>query len=72
MNIDPGQVGQLLNMLPYPISKNDLVQKAQQIGINDQMMGVINRLPDKTYNSSQDLQSDLGGMMKNMGGFKMP
>ncbi len=71
MNVDPGQISQLLNKLPFPISKNDLVQKAQQAGANDQIVGVLNRLPDKTYNSPQDLQNDLGGMM-NMGGFKMP
>ena len=70
MSFDPGQINQLLSQIPYPIGKAQLVQFAQQHGANDQIMGVINSLPDKTYNSQQELQDALGGL-GNLGGFKL-
>ena len=70
MSFDPGQINQLLSQIHYPIGKAQLVQFAQQHGANDQIMGVINQLPDKTYNSQQELQDALGGF-GNLGGFKL-
>jgi hypothetical protein len=63
MNIDPKFVNQVLNKVPYPISKTQLIQEAQQLGVNPQVMSVLQRIPDKTYNSSQDLEKEL----KNLG-----
>jgi hypothetical protein len=62
MNIDPNLVNQILNKLPYPIGKTQLIQAAQQHGANAQIMGVLQLLPDKTYTSSQDLENDLKGL----------
>jgi Protein of unknown function (DUF2795) len=62
MNLDPQMVNQLLNAIPYPISKTNLIQMAQQIGANDQIIGMLRRLPDKTFNSPQDIQKALEGM----------
>jgi len=62
MNIDANLVNQILSKLPYPISKTQLLQTAQQHGANAQVMGVLQRLPDKTYNSSQDLENELKGL----------
>lgn len=59
MNIDPGMVKQVLNTLPYPITKANLVQLAQQKGLNDQVVSVLERLPDKTFNSPQEIQDQL-------------
>ncbi|GCF10735.1 DUF2795 domain-containing protein [Dictyobacter arantiisoli] len=69
MNINPDQITQLLNKLPYPISKSQLVDMAKQHGANAEMTGMLDKLPDKTYNSSQDIMSSfssIGG-----GGFKL-
>jgi hypothetical protein len=55
MNIDQKQVSEFLNQLPYPISKTQLVQQAQ----NPQIKGVLQRLPDKTFTSAQDLEKEL-------------
>ncbi|MBV9228078.1 MAG: DUF2795 domain-containing protein [Chloroflexi bacterium] len=66
MNIDPGIVSQVLNQvltaIPYPISKADLIQRARQAGANDQVLGILERLPDKTFNSPQEVQSALQGL----------
>jgi len=72
MNIDPGQLNQLLTLIPYPVGKAQLVQFAQQHGANEQIMGVLNHLPDKTFNSAQEVQDTFGflGNIGNLGGFK--
>jgi hypothetical protein len=70
MNFDPGQLNQLLSHVPFPMSKTDLVQFAQQHGANDQIMGLLNHLPENTFNSSQEVQDALGGL-GNLGGFKL-
>lgn len=70
MNIDSTQINQMLNQVlsqvPYPIGKSHIVQFAQQHGANDQIMRIINMLPDKTFNSAQDVQNAMGGL-KNLG-----
>jgi hypothetical protein len=62
MNIDANLFNQILSKLPYPISKTQLLQTAQQYGASAQIMSVLQRLPDKTYTSSQDLENDLKGL----------
>jgi hypothetical protein len=73
MNFDPGQLNQLLSHVPYPIGKAQLVQFAQQHGANEQIIGLLQRLPDKTFNSQQEVQDLLGGLgnLGNLGGFKL-
>ena len=73
MNFDPGQLSQLLSRVHYPIGKAQLVQFAQGHGANEQIMGLLQRLPDKSFNSSQEVQDSLGGLgnLGNLGGFKL-
>ncbi len=73
MNLDPGQLTQLLDRAPYPIGKAQLVQFVQQHGANQQILGMLDHLPDKTFNSSQDVKDSLGGLgnLGNLGGFKI-
>jgi hypothetical protein len=59
MNIDPGMVNQVLSSLPYPISKDQLVQMARQKGASDQIVNILDRLPNLTFNSPQDVQGAL-------------
>jgi hypothetical protein len=70
MNLDPGQLNQILNMIPFPIGKAQLIQFAQQHNANAQVMSVLQMLPDKTYNSAQDVQNDLSNL-GNLGRFKL-
>jgi Protein of unknown function (DUF2795) len=73
MNFDPGQLNQLLSHVPYPIGKAHLVQFAQQHGANEQIMRLLERLPEKTFNSQQEVQDSLGGLgnLGDLGGFKL-
>ena len=72
MNFDLGQLTQLLDRVPYPIGKSALVQFAEQHGANEQIMGTLHQLPEKTFNSSQEVKDSLGGLgnLGNLGGFK--
>ena len=70
MNFDPGLLNQVLNHIPFPVGKADLVRLAQQHGANDQIMALLNHLPDKTFNSAQEVQDTLGGL-GNLGGLKL-
>lgn len=70
MSVNSGQISQLLNKIPFPIGKADLVRQARQMGANNQIISALERLPDKTFNSSQELQKELGGL-GNLGGFKV-
>jgi hypothetical protein len=70
MNIDLGQLIPLLSQVQFPISKADLIQSVQQKGASDQVISQLQRLPDKTFNSLQDVQNELGGL-GNIGGIKI-
>jgi hypothetical protein len=75
MNFDYGQLSQMgpqidqvLSTLPYPIDKDELVQRAQQAGANPQVVGAMRQiLPDKTFNSSQDIKKFLTGQQGQQG-----
>jgi len=73
MGIDLGQVDQLLNKIPYPINKAGLVQFAKQHGANDQVVNMIDQMPDKTFNSPDDIKNTFGNLknLGNLGGFKL-
>jgi len=64
---------QLLSHIPYPISTHDLVQLAKQHGANDQIVSMLERLPEKTFNSPEDIQNTFGSLrnLENLGGFKL-
>lgn len=73
MGFDLGQVNQLLSHISYPISTGDLVQFAKQHGANDQIVGMLERLPEKTFNSPEEIQNTFSGLsnLGNLGGFKL-
>jgi hypothetical protein len=68
MSIDPSQIQQLIQGAHFPIDKNGLIQLAQQHGANSTITGALQHLPDKTFNSVQDVQKELGGGLGNLGG----
>jgi hypothetical protein len=73
MSIDIGQIDQLLNHIPYPIGKADLVQFAKEHSANDLVVSMLERLPDKTFNSPDDIKGLFGNLKNigNIGGFKL-
>ena len=73
MGFDLGQINQVLSHIPYPSSTKDLVQFVKQHGANDQIVGMLERLPEKTFNSPEDVQNTFGNLknLGNLGGFKL-
>ena len=51
-------------------SKDDLIQSVKQQGASDQVINTLQRLPDKTFTSSLDVQNALGGL-GNLGNIKL-
>lgn len=51
------QIDHILDMVPYPIEKDELILRAQQAGMNPQVIVAMQQiLPDKTFDSSQDVK----------------
>ncbi len=69
MNINQDQITEVLNKLPYPISKDELVNQARQHGVSNQVAGVLDKLPNKTFNSAKDVQNAFGNL-GNLGNLK--
>jgi len=62
MTTDPKLVNQFLSTVSYPIDTANLIKFARQRGANDQILRVFERLPQKTFNSQQDLQDAMRGL----------
>jgi hypothetical protein len=62
MNINAEQVNQVLNVLPYPLSKDVLVEQARKHNLPDQAIGILDKLPDKTFNSADDVKGAISGL----------
>ena len=69
MNMDFGQIQQVLSAAKFPIGKQTLIEFAQQHGANEAVLGLLQNLPDKTFDSPQDVQNALSGHHGNIGGF---
>jgi hypothetical protein len=63
----------LLSQIPFPISKANIVQFAQQQGASDQVIGLLQRLPEKIFQSPLEVQNALGGLgnLGGLGGLKL-
>ncbi len=62
MNIDPALINKALNAIPYPVGKDHLIQFAKQFGLPENVIGMLDGLPDITFNSAEDVQKALGGL----------
>lgn len=51
MQTSPIEVQKALKDIDYPVNKEKLVQHAKKHGANEEVMDVLEGLPDKDYNS---------------------
>ncbi len=58
--VNPVQVEKFLKGLDYPVSKKDLVTYARQHGADENILAVLSRLPDQTYNGPIDVSKAIG------------
>ena len=60
-NASPAQIQQSLNGVDYPASKKDLINHASNNkDKNDEVMEVLNQLPEKDYHSPIDVTKEVG------------
>jgi hypothetical protein len=65
------QLNLLLNSVSYPIGKAQLIDLLRQQRASDRIIGQLERLPDVTFNSVQDVLNALGGGLGNLGGIQL-
>lgn len=70
MNIDPQLIDKALDAIPYPVGKSNLLKILRDYKANEQIINLVERLPDITFNSAQDAKNAIKGLdtLKNLGG----
>ncbi len=59
-HVSPAIVEKYLAGVHYPSEKKNLVNNAQDKDAPDDVMDLLNKLPDKTYNSPIDITKEIG------------
>ncbi len=49
--LNPVQLQKYLGGLDYPVSKEDIIERAQEKGADDRVMSVLEQLPDREYDA---------------------
>lgn len=57
---NPIQIQKFLDGLDYPVSKQDLLKRAQENGADENVMSTLEGLPDHDYTSPVDVSREVG------------
>lgn len=57
---NPTEVQKFLGGLDYPIGKEDILQKAKSEGADDNVMQVLEQIPDQEYASPITVSREVG------------
>jgi hypothetical protein len=58
------QVQELLKDIHFPVGKQTILDEAQKKGANNNIMSMLQKLPDKQYQSASDVTNELGNANK--------
>jgi hypothetical protein len=58
--VNPIQVQKFLGGIDYPADKDTLLRAAKDHGADDDVMDTLNRLPEKKFNSPNDVSEGIG------------
>ena len=61
MKASPAYVEKALKGIDFPASKKDLVKRPKDNDASDEVMEVINDLPDKEYSNAADVAKEFKG-----------
>jgi Protein of unknown function (DUF2795) len=61
MQTNPVEVQKFLKNIEYPVKKNDLIQQTKKYGASREELAVLEKLPDKEYTNSADINKELKG-----------
>lgn len=57
---NPIEIQKHLKGLDYPASKEEILQHAQQQGVEDQIYSLLEQLPDQQYEKPTDVNHEIG------------
>lgn len=60
MTVNPVQLQKYLGGLDYPVSKEDLIRRAQENGADTNVLQTLRSLPAEQFNSPNDVSEALG------------
>lgn len=58
--VNPIQVQKFLSGIDYPVEKARVVETARNEGADENVMEVLNRLPDRTFNGPNAISEEIG------------
>ena len=58
--VNPVQVQKFLGGLDYPVKKDQLLKRAQEQGADDNVRDTLQRLPEQSFNSPNDVSEAIG------------
>jgi hypothetical protein len=60
MTVNPVQLQKYLGGLDYPVSREDLIRRAQEQGADNNVMQTLRSLPMDQFNSPNDVSEAVG------------
>jgi Protein of unknown function (DUF2795) len=61
-DLDLGGLEKYVEGITFPISKDELNLALQNNGAPDQLLGIVDKLPDRVFESQDDLTNSLGAL----------
>jgi len=61
-NVSPAQVEKSIKGTHFPAQKQDLIQRARENHANQDVLKVLENMPDKQFNSPVDISKAMGKM----------
>jgi len=61
-NVSPAQVEKSIKGTRFPAEKQDLIQRAKENNANQDVLDVLENMPDKQFNSPVDISKAMGRM----------
>jgi hypothetical protein len=62
VRVSPAQVEKSIKGIRFPASKQDLVQQAESNNANEDVLNILENVPDKQFNSPVDISKAIGKM----------
>lgn len=60
--VNPSDIQNYVQDLDFPVGKQTIIDAARERGAGDSVMNMLDRLPDKEYQSPSDVSQELGGI----------
>lgn len=60
--VNPIQIQKYLSDIDYPCEKQDLLDAADVQGADDNVMYTLSQLPEREYNSPNDVAEEIGNL----------